>query len=153
MSVAPAPTSVRRVGPADRAEWRRMRDALWPQGGAEHAEEIEASFAAPDHSGAVFVAERAGGGLAGLLELRLRDFAEGCVSSPVAYVEGWWVDPDARLQGVGEALLRAAEGWARALGLSEIASDCDLDNEAGLRAHQALGFAEAVRVICLRKRL
>ena len=45
------------------------------------------------------------------------------------------------------------EGLATLLGLSEIASDCDLDNEPSLRAHQALGFAEAVRVICLRKAL
>jgi aminoglycoside 6'-N-acetyltransferase I len=151
--VAAASLPVRRVAPGDRAEWRRMRDALWPHGSAEHAEEIEACLQAPDDAGAVFVAERAGGGLGGLLELRLRDFAEGCVSSPVAYVEGWWVDPDARLLGVGAALMRAAEDWARALGLSEIASDCDLDNESGLRAHAALGFGEAVRVICLRKRL
>jgi len=149
----PAPIPVRRAAAADRAEWRRMRDALWPHESAEHADEIEACLRAPADAGAAFVAERAGGGLGGLLELRLRDFAEGCTSSPVAYVEGWWVDPDARLQGVGAALMRAAEAWARDLGLTEIASDCDLDNEPSLRAHQALGFAEAVRVICLRKRL
>lgn len=151
--MASSPMPVRRVAPGDRDEWRRMRDALWPHASAEHAEEIEACLAAPDAAAAVFVAARAGGGLGGLLELRLRDFAEGCVSSPVAYVEGWWVDPDARVQGVGAALMRAAEQWARALGLSEIASDCDLDNEPSLRAHEALGFGEVVRVICLRKRL
>jgi len=147
------PLAVRHAAPADRAEWRRLRDALWPQAGAEHADEIEAYLQAPEGAAAAFVAERAGGGLAGLLELRLRDFAEGCTSSPVAYVEGWWVEPDLRRQGVGAALMRAAEGWARGLGLTEIASDCDLDNEPSLAAHHALGFAEAVRVICLRKPL
>jgi aminoglycoside 6'-N-acetyltransferase I len=150
MIAAPA---VRHVAPADRSEWRRMRDALWPHGSPEHPEEIDAYLRAPEQGAAVFVAERAAGGLAGLLELRLRDFAEGCTSSPVAYVEGWWVDPDARRQGVGAALMRAAEGWSRRRGLRELASDCDLDNEPSLRAHEALGFAEAVRVICLRKRL
>jgi aminoglycoside 6'-N-acetyltransferase I len=144
---------IRPAVPGDRAEWRRLRDALWPHGSAEHADEIEAYLRAPDAAAAVFVAARAGGALAGLLELRLRDFAEGCTSSPVAYVEGWWVDPDARRQGVGAALMRAAEGWARELGLTEIASDCDFDNEPSLRAHEALGFSEAVRVICLRKTL
>jgi aminoglycoside 6'-N-acetyltransferase I len=130
-----------------------MRDALWPQGRDDHPDEIDAALRAPADTAAVLVVPRAEGGLAGLLELRLRDFAEGCVSSPVAYVEGWWVDDDARRRGVGAALMRAAEDWARARGLREIASDCDLDNEASLRAHEALGFAEAVRVICLRKAL
>jgi aminoglycoside 6'-N-acetyltransferase I len=144
---------VRLAGPGDRAEWLRMRGALWPHGREDHADEIDAALRAPADGAAVFVAARAEGGLAGLLELRLRDFAEGCTSSPVAYVEGWWVDPDVRRAGVGAALMRAAEAWARARGLSEIASDCDLDNEVSLRAHEALGFAEAVRVICLRKTL
>jgi aminoglycoside 6'-N-acetyltransferase I len=130
-----------------------MRDGLWPHASAEHADEIEAALGAPDDAAAVFVAARPDGGLRGLLELRLRDFAEGCTGSPVAYVEGWWVDADARRGGVGAALMRAAEEWARARGLGELASDCDHDNQAGLGAHRALGFAETVHVVCLRKPL
>lgn len=148
------PIEVRRVSASDHAEWRRMRTALWPHGQSEHDEEIEAYLrAAADASAAVFVAVRAAGGLAGFVELRLRDFAEGCTSSPVAYIEGWFVDDDVRQRGVGEALMGAAEEWARGHGLRELASDCDFDNEVSLRAHLALGFREAERVICLRKEL
>ncbi len=148
------PIEIRRVSASDHAEWRRLRMALWPHGQSEHDDEIAAYLsAAEDVGAAVFVASRAGGGLAGFVELRLRDFAEGCTSSPVAYVEGWWVDDDARRQGVGEALMRAAEDWARSRGIRELASDCDFDNEVSLSAHLALGFTEAERVICLRKDL
>jgi hypothetical protein len=38
---------------------------------------------------AVFVADRGNGGLGGFLELGQRSLADGCDSSPVAYVEGW----------------------------------------------------------------
>lgn len=145
---------VRRATAADRDEWRRMRTSLWPLEASDHDDEIEAYLRAPDDAGAAaFVALRAEEGLAGFVELRLRDFAEGCTSSPVAYVEGWWVDTDSRRRGVGEALMAAAEDWARNRGLRELASDCDFDNEASLSAHLALGFDEAERVICLRKDL
>jgi len=102
---------------------------------------------------AVFVAVRPEGGLGGFLEASLRTYAEGCDSSPVGYIEGWYVDPDLRRQGVGRALLRAAEAWARAQGCQEMASDCRLDNEASWRAHLALGYEEAERLIHFRKRL
>lgn len=149
-----APIETRRVDASDREEWLRMRTALWPHGKSEHEAEIEAYLRAPDDAdAAVFVATRGGGTLAGFVELRLRDFAEGCTSSPVAYVEGWWVDDDTRRRGVGEALMRAAEDWARSRGLRELASDCDFGNEVSLSAHLALGFREAERVICLRKDL
>jgi aminoglycoside 6'-N-acetyltransferase I len=96
----------------------------------------------------VFVADRPGTGrLAGFLE------AEGCSSSPVAYIEGWYVDPDHRRCGVGTALVRAAEEWARGLGLSEIASDTEVDNTLGHQAHVSLGYQDVKRIVCYRKPL
>ena len=40
----------------------------------------------------------------GFVELSLRAYAEGCQSDNVAYVEGWYVVPEARGSGVGRAL-------------------------------------------------
>ncbi len=37
------------------------------------------------------------------VELSLRAYAEGCQSDNVAYVEGWYVAPEARGRGVGRA--------------------------------------------------
>ncbi len=144
---------VRRATERDRSEWLRMRAALWPEGASDHLEEIVAYLAGPEQGSAVFVAESPGGGLSGFLEARLRDYADGCSTSPVAYVEGWYVDPDSRRSGVGKALLEAAERWGRGLGLSEMASDSDLGNELGRQAHLEHGFREVGRVVQFRKAL
>lgn len=102
---------------------------------------------------AVLVADRGDGSLAGFVELGSRRYAEGCTTTPVAYLEGWYVDPDVRRTGLGARLLEAAEAWAKANGFSEIASDTELGNERSLEAHLALGFEEVERQICFKKRL
>lgn len=130
-----------------------MRDCLWPGSPEDHAKEIDAFLAAPSHECAVLVAERDDGGLAGFLEAGTRPYAEGCSSSPVGFIEGWWVDPDARRKGLGAQLVAAAEMWARSLGLTEMASDAELSNEDSHAAHQALGYAEVERRVCFRKEL
>lgn len=102
---------------------------------------------------AVIVADRGDGLLAGFVEIGSRNYAEGCETSPVAYLEGWYVDSDVRRSGLGARLLKAAETWALEHGFSEIASDAELGNAVSLRAHLALGFEEVERQICFKKRL
>lgn len=89
----------------------------------------------------------------GFVELSLRSYAEGCQSDNVAYVEGWYVVPEARGHGVGRALIEAAEDWARRQGSTELASDANLDNTASAAAHKALGFSEVGQLRCFRKLL
>ncbi len=89
----------------------------------------------------------------GFVELSLRAYAEGCLSDNVAYVEGWYVAPEARGGGVGRALIEAAEDWARRQGCTELASDAQLDNAVSAAAHKALGFSEAGQIRCFRKAL
>jgi aminoglycoside 6'-N-acetyltransferase I len=101
----------------------------------------------------VFVAERPDGGLVGFLEGSLRSFADGCETSPVGYIEGWYVDRDFRRHGVGAALVAAAERWATARGCREMGSDCFVDNRVSARAHTALGYEDVERLIHFRKRL
>jgi aminoglycoside 6'-N-acetyltransferase I len=101
----------------------------------------------------VFVWERKEGGLGGFASVSLRPWAEGCDSSPVPYVEGWWVAVDLRGQGVGGRLMRSIEEWARGKGFSEVGSDVELGNAASLDAHVALGFEPTVRLQYFRKRL
>ena len=144
---------VRAVTSNDRAEWTRMRTALWPESPEDHPIEIARFLAKPDPSVAVFVAEDRNGAICGLLEAGTRPYAEGCLSSPVGYIEGWWVDPPYRRKGFGAALVRAAEAWARARGLEEMASDADLENELSHSAHRSLGYTETQRIVCFRKSL
>ncbi|MEM7504886.1 MAG: GNAT family N-acetyltransferase [Pseudomonadota bacterium] len=147
---------VRPVKRSDRDEWSRMRTSLYSN---PDIREIDDWFDAAESGGttqvgvAVIVADRADGSLAGFVEIGVRNYAEGCETTPVAYLEGWYVDPDVRRTGLGASLLRAAETWALRHGFDEIASDAELGNEVSLHAHLALGFDEVERQICLRKRL
>lgn len=156
-----AGVQVRPVYRPDRDEWVRMRRALWPNDGeSEHGDEVATFFATGTSrwsaallSMKVFVAERIEGGLCGFVEASIRPFAEECSSGAVGYVEGWYVDPDVRRQGVGRKLVEAAEEWAAALGCTEMASDANLTNTVSHEAHTALGFGEADRLVHFRKRL
>lgn len=147
--------SVRPAVPEDASDWQRMRADLWPEGETpSHAEEIGAYFAGTARSPlAVLIAADDSGAAAGFVELSIRNYAEDCVTDRVAYLEGWYVAPEARRRGVGRALVAAAEAWGRSQGCVEFASDADLDNEASRAAHQALGFEETARIRCFRKPL
>ena len=143
---------VREVRPSDAAEWLRMRQLLLAA--EEHAREIADYFASRwIQPAAVFVAERSGGGLAGFIEVGTRLYAEGCESSPVGYIEAWYVDADVRRAGLGAALVRAAEAWARDRGCSEMGSDVELGNAISQQAHRALGYDEVERIVCFRRSL
>jgi aminoglycoside 6'-N-acetyltransferase I len=144
---------VRRVGSRDDAEWMRMRDALWPGLTAETHESDMADFRTNQTTQVVLVVDRGNGLLGGFLETGTRKYADGCETSPVGYIEGWYVDPDLRLEGLGRALVEAAEAWASSCGYAEIASDCLLENEVSLNAHTALGYQETERLIHFRKLL
>ncbi len=100
-----------------------------------------------------WVAEKSDKRLIGFLEASIRDVAEDCDTRNVAYIEGWYVEPDFRKTGVGGLLASHAAQWARAKGCKEMGSDCELDNEISLKAHLGLGFEETSRLIHFRKRL
>jgi aminoglycoside 6'-N-acetyltransferase I len=143
---------IRRAIPADKPEWLRMRLLLWPFGTVEgFAADMDELLADPLTP--VFVAACPAGGLGGFLEAGTRKYAEGGESSPVGYIEGWYVDEDLRGQGVGKALVKAAEGWARAQGLSEMGSDTWLENDASIQAHSKMGYEEAERLVHFIKKL
>jgi aminoglycoside 6'-N-acetyltransferase I len=134
-----------------RAEWLRMRRALWP----DCSEEMHELEMAERHSGCdatVFVFKRANGGLGGFVEMSIRDRVDGSMSERVGYVEGWFVDADLRGSGIGRQLIAAAERWAVERGLTELASDAELENEASIRAHEALGFHVTFRLVHFLKR-
>jgi aminoglycoside 6'-N-acetyltransferase I len=99
----------------------------------------------------VFVVERGDGSLAGFVEAGSRPYADGCDSSPVGYIEAWYVDGDVRHHGYGRALLEAAEEWAQGRGYTEMASDALLHNEASHAAHRASGYEEVERLVVFRK--
>ena len=144
--------TIRRATPADKPEWLRMRLLLWtfgtPEGFSQDMDGLLADPLTP-----VIVAARPDGSLGGFLEAGTRKYAESAESSPVGYLEGWYVDEDLRGQGLGKALVQAAEDWARSHGLTEMGSDTWLDNEASIQAHLKMGYEEAERLVHFIKKL
>lgn len=144
---------IRPVRPEDRDAWARMRRALFPDFDPPEIDDFfkTGRFDGFEHC-EVFVAET-DGALIGFAEASARPYADGCATTPVAYLEAWYVEPVARAEGVGAMLVAAVEDWGRAKGFTEIASDADIDNHLSQKAHAALGFEEAGRNVCFAKKL
>ena len=131
-----------------------MRTSLWPDTSFEdHLRELE-NVRAAGLPAQTFVAVCEEGALVGFLDVGLRSHADGCnPARPVGFVEGWFVREAFRNQGIGRALMHAAEDWARAQGSVEMASDTWIDHEESQRAHAALGFEVVDRCVHFRKQL
>lgn len=91
---------------------------------------------------------------AGFAQCQLRyDYVEGTHTSPVGYLEGIFVEERYRKQGFAKELLHECEDWAKEKGCREFVSDCELSNAGSYRFHIAMGFEEANRILCFRKKL
>ena len=86
----------------------------------------------------------------GLLELSLRSIVDGCLGSPVPYIEGLYLEPDARNRGLGTRLLLSLARWCREQGHAELATDAELENVDAQRFYARLGFQEVDRVVIYR---
>jgi len=139
-------TSTRQEG------WLDFRRALWPDATVdEHLAEMQLFVEQPARF-AQLVAYTSNGEPAGFIEAALRmDYVNGTDSSPVAFLEGLYVAPLFRRQGIGTILIATIIAWAKASGCTEIASDALLDNEASQAMYHVLGFEETERVVFFRK--
>lgn len=145
--------TIRPLVETDLTEWLRLRKILWD--GASEDDHREEMVDIIEHSDSqlVVVADRGDGRLAGFLEAAIRPVAEDCETDHVGYLEGWYVEDDARRGGIGRSLVDYAEKWAKSRGCSEMASDAEIGNDVSLAAHQSLGYAVTSRLVHLRKEL
>ena len=139
----------------DARAWTRLRHELWPEESLEDLTDDVRAFFAGDRRQlqAVFVAQGGSMDAIGFAEMNFRPYAEGCSSDRVAFLEGWYVEPAFRGRGLGRALIRACEDWARSAGCTEFASDALADNRQGHLAHLGVGFEEVEVIRCFRKDL
>jgi aminoglycoside 6'-N-acetyltransferase I len=141
--------NVRLMGAGDRSAWAEMRAALWPEESAdEHARGIDDVLRGDRAWG--FIAE-VGETPAGFAELAIRDYANGCASRPVPFLEGIFVREQFRRRGIGVRLVTYAEQFATARGFTEIGSDAEITNSTSHAAHRGWGFVETERVVYFRK--
>lgn len=101
---------IRSVEERDRVEWLRLRCTLWPNDKSAHAVEIDRFLAGPLREPNAVLAAADGEKLVGLAEVLIRVYAEGCAIDQVGYLEGWYVDPAARKQGLWPSTSRCSRG-------------------------------------------
>lgn len=147
-------TTIAPAGNADSADWLALRLALWPDCPEDELRrEMAATVAAPERFGA-WLARNPTHRACGLAEASVRsEYVNGTNSTPVVFLEGLYVAPAMRRQGIARELVAAVAAWGRARGCSELASDTPLANEASQAMHHALGFEETERVVYFRKAL
>jgi aminoglycoside 6'-N-acetyltransferase I len=126
-----------------------MRSSLWP--GTDEQDSID--WLAREDAVTIVASDATDSSLIGFAEAGERAYADGCDSSPVAFLEGWYVAPSHRHHHVGRSLIELVERWARQRGLAELASDTLLENDTANLAHRAVGFVEVERSIKFRKPL
>ena len=152
MSTPEAALLIAEAGAADRDDWLELRTLLWPESPDDHPGEMEA-IGSSDELLCV-IARDADGRAIGFAEAAIRhDYVNGCDTSPVGFLEGIFVRPEARRRGVARALVAAVMDWVRSKGCSEFASDAELDNVDSHNMHNALGFVETQRVVYFRRTL
>lgn len=143
--------TIRKAVPADSAILGELAARMWEHDPAELAVEFATLTASKE--AACFLATD-GETAIGFAQCQLRhDYVEGCETSPVGFLEGIFVAEGYRLTGTGRALLAACEAWAKSVGCSEFASDCELDNTVSLAWHMKNGFTEMGRTIWFAKKL
>ena len=143
--------TIRRVTQEDKAEWLRMRKGIWPDWTDEYLGVDLDHILASDNDMVIFAC--VDGKPIGLTEARIREYGEGCSTSPVGYLEGWFVQEEYRGKGVVGIMTQAAEDWIREKGCTEVASDTWLENEPSIRAHVKMGYVEVERLVHYVKRL
>jgi aminoglycoside 6'-N-acetyltransferase I len=89
----------------------------------------------------------------GMVDARVRNYAEGAPNLRAGYVEDIWVEAGHRRSGVASALLGAVEQWASAQGLNWLGSDTELPNELSEAWHRAAGFEVVERLVVFGKPL
>jgi aminoglycoside 6'-N-acetyltransferase I len=149
---------IRPATPNDCSALAWMCHLLWPDASAaDHAREL-APILSGHWSGSLpvifFLAQHHDGRVVGFIQVGLRSHADGCdPAHPVGFVEGWFVQPEFRRQGIGAQLLAKAERWSREQSCREMASDTGIDNLDSQQVHNALGFEVVDRCVHYRKPL
>jgi ribosomal protein S18 acetylase RimI-like enzyme len=113
---------------------------------AGFAEVLRGAVRAHDLRSTVLIAQSASGTRLGFISLTVREDVTG---TERGHVRDLGVIEDARKTGVGSALMRACEAWARERGLRVLSLDVWATNERARAFYETLGYAP--ESLCLFK--
>lgn len=131
--------------------WLKMRKHLWPSSSQDaHLEEIEEILHLENSLAWIVFKD---GEAVAFAEASIRPFANGCESRPVPFLEGIWIDPSHRKQGIGKGLIDFIAHYFAQKGFFELGSDTEIANVDSLLAHKQWGFEETERVVYFRRKI
>lgn len=126
--------------------WRQFREAIYDTLEDEyHSREMEILLKS-DAWHCWFVTDEHNEKI-GLVELSLRNIVDGCLSTPVVYLEGLYLKPEYRNKGLGTQLIKKLRNWCSDQGYSELATDTQITNIKAQQFYEKLGFEEVDRVV------
>jgi len=124
--------------------WAELCAALWPGDSVDEWIQ-EGRESELEHQ---FLYQIEGEAIA-FMSLSLRhDYVEGSETSPVGYLEGIYVKPEFQNRGIARELVEFAKKWSREKGCTQLASDCEIDNDVSREFHNKIGFQEAGTIVC-----
>ena len=136
----------------DFSDWSQLRRKIYPILSREFdLREMESIFGSKIWH--CWFIEREDGERIGLVELSLRNIVDGCLSSPVPYLEGLYVKETERGKGRGTQVVEMIKRWCREHGYSELATDAELTNTSAQKFYEKLGFEQVDRVVEYRLEL
>ncbi|MDA5534158.1 aminoglycoside 6'-N-acetyltransferase [Yersinia mollaretii] len=142
---------IKKLSSANINLWIALREQLWPHH-PENANRSDGKNIILSDELASFIAVDEDGLGIGFADASIRnDYVNGCIHSPVAFLEGIFIVPSSRRGGVAKQLVDAVQAWGLEKGCQELASDTALDNVLSQQVHEALGFKETERVVYYRK--
>jgi aminoglycoside 6'-N-acetyltransferase I len=145
---------IRETEDTDDADWIALRGQFIPELDPQQQKDFLRTFAQKSAGFSAFIAGDQGGRAVGFAEVSIRvDYVNGCHHRPALFLEGIFVLPECRGQGIARAICGAAEQWGRSMGCREFASDVYSDDYDSLAAHAGLGFEETERVVYFCKQL
>jgi GNAT superfamily N-acetyltransferase len=127
------------VRPMIRADLEAVTRLCAQLGYPSTMEQIERRFSLleADPEAGLYVADAATGGIVGWVYVR---GVRSMTSDPRAEIWGLIVDADHRVAGVGAALMRHAEQWAREQGYADVRLHSNVVRTEAHRFYQGLGY-------------
>lgn len=135
------------VTQADKQQWKNFRETLY-KGVEDEFHNTEMDLILNSAFQTTFLLfENAEAQPVGMLELSLRNLVDGCLSSPVAYIEGIFLANSCRGKGFGKLMVDFSKKWALDQGCTELACDAELDDIDAQKFHNKMGFEETYKVV------
>jgi len=130
-------------------QWKKMRKAVYSSLEDEfHEREMKQIFVSDDWF--CYFLEGENNQIAGFVELSSRNIVDGCLSSPVAYLEGLYLKKEYRGMGLGRETMKTIKTWCKNKNFTELGMDTEITNIGAQKFFTATGFHETYKIVQFR---